>query len=115
MTFLSIFCLDFREQVRPLGTGAQCRLTSAGLESVRLQDTLERLCSVLARASGQHRCIVSFSDFLRHIYTVRVKKTQMDEDSALAIAIATIVASIFICVCVSYFRRVEYDDHLPLE
>jgi hypothetical protein len=52
---------------------------------------------------------------LRHIYTLRVKKTQMDEDSALAIAIATIVASIFICVCVSYFRRVEYDDHLPLE
>jgi len=112
LTFLSIFCLDFREQVRPLGAGAQCRLTSAGLESVRLQDTLERLCSVLARASGQRGCIVYRG---WHIYTLRVKKTQMDEDSALAIAIATIVASIFICVCVSYFRRVEYDDHLPLE
>lgn len=109
MTFLSIFCLDFREQVRFLGTSAQCRLAPAGLESVRLQDTLQRLCSVFARTSGKSL----FDGF--HIYTVCVKKTQMDEDSALAIAIASIVASIFLCVCVSYFRRVEYDEHLPLE
>lgn len=102
--------------MRFLGTSAQCRLASAGLESMRLQDTLQRLCSVFARASGHHGWIFRYSVYrVGHIYTLRVKKTQMDEDSALAIAIASIVASIFLCVCVSYFRRVEYDEHLPLE